>query len=79
MAADPLSALVLFGFGLRKFSMNPISIPRIKKVLRSIELKTVEKAVDEAMGLRGSQEIEEWMIEKILIKHPKVFLMSQSS
>lgn len=79
MAADPLSALVLFGFGLRKFSMNPISIPRIKKALRSIELGTVEKAVDEAMGFRSSQEIEEYMIEKILVKHPKVFLMSQSS
>jgi len=79
MAADPLSALVLFGFGLRKFSMNPIFIPRIKKALRSIELETVEKAVAEAMGFRSSQEIEEFMIEKILIKHPKVFLMSQSS
>jgi phosphotransferase system enzyme I (PtsI) len=79
MAADPLSALVLFGFGLRKFSMNPIFIPRIKKALRSIELETVEKAVAEAMELRSSQEIEEYMIEKILIKHPKVFLMSQSS
>jgi len=79
MAADPLSALVLFGFGLRKFSMNPIFIPRIKKALRSIELETVEQAVAEAMGFRSSQEIEEFMIEKILIKHPKVFLMSQSS
>jgi len=79
MAADPLSALVLFGFGLRKFSMNPIFIPRIKKALRSIELGTVEKAVAEAIGFRSSQEIEEYMIEKILIKHPKVFLMSQSS
>ena len=79
MAADPLSALVLFGFGLRKFSMNPIFIPRIKKALRSIELETVEKAVGEVMELRSSQEIEEYMIEKILIKHPKVFLMSQSS
>jgi phosphotransferase system enzyme I (PtsI) len=79
MAADPLSALVLFGFGLRKFSMNPIFIPRIKKALRSIELETVEKAVAEVMEFRSSQEIEEYMIEKILIKHPKVFLMSQTS
>ena len=79
MAADPLSALVLLGFGLRKFSMNPIFIPRVKKALRSIELKTVEKAVAEAMELRSSQEIEEYMIEKILVKHPKVFLMSQTS
>jgi len=33
MAADPLSAIVLLGLGLRKFSMNPIFIPRIKNVL----------------------------------------------
>lgn len=79
MAADPLSALVLFGFGLRKFSMNPIFIPRIKKALRSIELETVERAVAGAMELRSSQEIEEYMIERILVKHPQVFLMSQTS
>ncbi len=79
MAADPLSALVLFGFGLRKFSMNPIFIPRVKKALRSIELETVERAVAGAMELRSSQEIEEYMIERILLRHPQVFLMSQTS
>ncbi|MGZ5479623.1 MAG: phosphoenolpyruvate--protein phosphotransferase, partial [Candidatus Aminicenantales bacterium] len=34
MAADTPSAIVLLGFGLRTFSMNPIFIPRIKKALR---------------------------------------------
>ncbi len=74
MAADPLSALVLLGFGLRKFSMNPIFIPRVKKALRSIDIKTVERVVDEAVKLRSSQEIEEHVIEGILVKHPGVFL-----
>jgi phosphotransferase system enzyme I (PtsI) len=77
MAADPLSALVLFGFGLRQFSMNPIFIPRIKKTLRSIELRTVEKVVEEAVSLKTAQEIEEHIIEKILVKHPKAFLTGQ--
>ena len=36
MAADPLCAIVLLGLGLKNFSMNPIFIPRIKRVLRSI-------------------------------------------
>ncbi len=77
MAANPLSALILLGFGLRKFSMNPIFIPRIKKTFRSLELETVEKVVDEAMRLRTAQEIEESIIERILVKHPKAFLLGQ--
>lgn len=78
MAADPLSAIVLLGFGLRKFSMNPIFIPRVKKALRSVEYKTVKRIVQEALALRTAQEIEEHLIEKILVKHPKAFLMQIS-
>lgn len=79
MAADPLSAIVLLGFGLRMFSMNPISIPRIKKTLRSIEYRTAKKIVDEVVGLSTAQEVEEYVIEKILVKHPKAFLMGLSN
>jgi phosphotransferase system enzyme I (PtsI) len=77
MAANPLSALILLGFGLRTFSMNPIFIPRIKKTFRSLELSTVEKVVEEAMHLRTAQDIEEFIIERILVKHPKAFLLGQ--
>ncbi len=75
MAADPLMALVLLGFGLRNFSMNPIFIPRVKKALRSIACRTVERAVEEALHFRTAQEVEEHMIERILLKHPEAFLM----
>jgi len=77
MAADPLSAIVLLGFGLKKFSMNPIFIPRIKKALRSVEHKTVKRVIQKAMTLKTAQEIEECIIESILAKHPKAFLMGQ--
>jgi len=79
MAADPLSAIVLLGFGLRTFSMNPIFIPRVKKALRAVEVKTAEKIVAEVMKLRSAQEIEEYVIEEILVKHPQVFLGSRPS
>jgi phosphotransferase system enzyme I (PtsI) len=75
MAADTLSAIVLLGLGLRKFSMNPIFIPRIKNALRSVEHKTAEEVVQEALMLKTAQEIEECIIERILFKHPKAFLM----
>ncbi len=45
-------------------------ILRIKKALCSVEYKSVEKVVQEAMNLKTAQEIEEYIIEKILIKHP---------
>jgi len=77
MAADPLSAIVLLGFGLRTFSMNPIFIPRIKKALRSVECRTAEKIVEETMKLRSAQEIEEYVVEEILVRHPQVFLTGQ--
>lgn len=75
MAADTLSAIVLLGLGLRKFSMNPIFIPRIKNVLRSVEQKTAQEVVEEVLMLKTAQEIEECIIERILFKHPKAFLM----
>jgi phosphotransferase system enzyme I (PtsI) len=77
MAADPLCAIALLGLGLKKFSMNPIFIPRIKKALRSLEYKTVKRVIKKAMTLRTAQEIEECIIENILAKHPKAFLMGQ--
>lgn len=76
MAADPVAALVLLGFGLKNFSMNPIFIPKIKKALRSVELRTVKRVVRDAMNLKTAQEIEEYVIEKILVKHPNAFLTS---
>jgi phosphotransferase system enzyme I (PtsI) len=57
--------------------MNPIFIPKIKKALRSVEFRTVKKIVREAMTLKTAQEIEEYIIEKILIKHPNAFLMGK--
>ncbi|MDD8027126.1 MAG: phosphoenolpyruvate--protein phosphotransferase [Acidobacteriota bacterium] len=76
MAADPLSAMVLLGLGLRRFSMNPIFIPRIKKALRAVEAKTVSRVVRQAMDLKSAQEVEEFLIEKLLVRHPEAFLQS---
>jgi phosphotransferase system enzyme I (PtsI) len=57
--------------------MNPIFIPRIKKALRAVECKTAERIVEETMKLRSAQEIEEYITEEILLRHPQVFLTGQ--
>lgn len=78
MAADPLSALVLLGLGLKNFSMNPIFIPRVKKALRSVDYWNVKRIVQKAMTLKTAQEIEEYLIEKILVFHPTALLMREN-
>ncbi|MBE0461072.1 MAG: phosphoenolpyruvate--protein phosphotransferase [Candidatus Aminicenantes bacterium] len=79
MAADPLSALALLGLGLRKFSMNPIFIPRIKQTLRSVEHKKIEEIVQNALTFKTAQHIEEYLLEQILVKYPKAFLMGKNN
>jgi phosphotransferase system enzyme I (PtsI) len=75
MAADPLAAMVLFGLGVRTFSMNPIFIPRVKNALRSVSSRTVRRALAKALTLRTAQEVEEQLIEALLVEHPGAFLM----
>ncbi len=77
MAADPLSAIFLLGLGLKNYSMNPIFIPRIKRALRSVEYQTVKKIVQKAMALKTAQEVEEFFIESILVRHPTALLMGE--
>ena len=74
MAADPLSALVLLGLGLKNFSMNPVFIPKIKKALREVEFREIKKIVEKALNLKTAQEVEEYILESILSKYPQVFL-----
>lgn len=38
LASDPFYFILFLGLGFKKFSMNPNSIPRIKKMIRSIKL-----------------------------------------
>ncbi len=75
MAAHPVSAILLLGFGLREFSMNPIFIPRIKRVLRAVDSRTVRRIVGQAMDLRTAQEVDEFLTEKILARHPHALLL----
>ena len=76
MAADPLHAMILLGLELRTFSMNPIFIPRVKQALRAVEVRTVRRVVQQALNLRSAQEVEEFVIEKLLPKYPDAFLMT---
>ena len=68
MAAEPIYAVVLLGLGLDEFSMNPISIPKVKKVLRMSKFEETRSLVDQLFQFPTASEIEcflrSWMAKR---------------
>lgn len=49
MAGDEYAAVILLGLGLDEFSMSASTIPRIKKIIRSISYKEAQRIAEEAL------------------------------
>jgi len=68
MAAEPIYAVVLLGLGLDEFSMNPISIPKVKKVLRKARFEEARSLVEQLFQFPTASEIEcflrSWMAKR---------------
>jgi phosphotransferase system enzyme I (PtsI) len=68
MAAEPAYALVLLGLGLNEFSMNPVAIPKVKKILRMVRFEETRSLVEELFRFPTALEIEcyvrNWMAER---------------
>jgi len=58
LAADPVATIILLGLGLDELSMNALSIPKIKKLVRRISFSQAEELVSRVMEMRTSKEIE---------------------
>jgi phosphoenolpyruvate-protein phosphotransferase (PTS system enzyme I) len=78
MAAEPAYAIVLLGLGLDEFSMNPVSIPLVKKMLRMLRFEEARSLVEELFQFQTASVIERhvrrWMKERL----PKAFIQRQA-
>lgn len=59
MASDIHFTKLLLGLGLDEFSVVPAFIPRLKKIIRSTDLKDAKKLVDEEMTSATRNLLEE--------------------
>jgi phosphoenolpyruvate-protein phosphotransferase (PTS system enzyme I) len=68
MAAEPAYFLILLGLGLDEFSMNPFSIPKVKKVLRLARFSDTRALVEQTFQFPTAAEIKKyvrkWMTER---------------
>lgn len=56
MASEPLMAFVLVGLGIRQLSVNPRSVPLIKRVIRGISESFAREAADAALRSKTADE-----------------------
>lgn len=68
MAGDPLNVPILLGLGLDELSMNALSIPMVKKFIRSMTIDECRELTNEALQMQDRQEIhdflESWIRER---------------
>ena len=70
MASEPLTVMILLGFGVDQLSMNPVAIPLIKKVLRKLSHRDTRLIVERAMQRETAQEIEDVLLPELLAVFP---------
>lgn len=61
LAGNPIASVVLVGMGMRKLSMNPDAIPRVKKLLCSISVEQAQQAACQVCALGTEQEVRDYL------------------
>ncbi len=64
MAGDPINLPVLVGMGLTNFSMNSVSIPAVKRLIRNLDSKKAEQTVKEILVLNKAQDILDFILKE---------------
>jgi phosphoenolpyruvate-protein phosphotransferase len=65
MAGQPRSVLVLFGMGLRRFSMSPAFIPTVKALLASVTTAQAERFAHHVLQLTTNDEIRSYLTARL--------------
>jgi len=74
MASEARFVPLLIGLGLDELSMNPVAIPLVKNVIRAVDRKEAIALADHVLGLSTAQEVEEYLLERLVSKFPHGYL-----
>ncbi len=66
MASQPLMVFALIGLGLRDLSVNPRSVPLVKRVVRAISIECAQEAATAALATRTAAEAERELRQRLL-------------
>ena len=75
MAGEPLYTLILLGLGLDKLSMNAISIPHVKQIIRQSTFVEARKMLEKSLEMETAAEVEAFVAKEMNQRFPETFLM----
>jgi phosphotransferase system enzyme I (PtsI) len=73
MAGEPLYAPILLGLGLDSLSMNPMAIPRLKRIIRMTTYREARTFLEKIFSLRSTEETNAWVRKEMNRLFPDTF------
>jgi phosphotransferase system enzyme I (PtsI) len=77
MAGEQLYALVLVGLGFSELSMNPVAIPRVKRLMREVSLVEARELVERLLPLPTAAEVVQALEAEMGRRFPQIFDFGQ--
>jgi phosphotransferase system enzyme I (PtsI) len=75
MAGSPRAFVLLFGMGLRSFSMSPAFIPTIKELTSHLTRQRAERIVKRALAIKTTAGVQRFMAAQIAEIAPNLKLL----
>ena len=65
ISSNPFYAVLLLGMGFNQLSMNPLSIPTIRRIVQDVSLEEARTIASRAMALATAKEVGEYLIDAV--------------
>ncbi|MCA1960916.1 MAG: phosphoenolpyruvate--protein phosphotransferase [Desulfomonile sp.] len=78
MAGDPVNIPILLGLGLTELSMNALSIPMVKKLIRSMSMEECRELTARAFDMTAAHEIRGMLEDWLRDRFPQDYFVPQS-
>ncbi|MBM4168048.1 MAG: phosphoenolpyruvate--protein phosphotransferase [Ignavibacteria bacterium] len=72
MAGDPLATVLLLGLGLDEFSVVPMMLPEIKKIIRSTKYRDARRVAKHVLSLQTEDEVKSYLLAWMKKRFPDI-------
>jgi phosphoenolpyruvate-protein phosphotransferase (PTS system enzyme I) len=72
MAADPIYTIILLGLGVDELSMNPVMIPAIKQIIRSVTWAEAKGIANGVLRERRAKDVQTYLERMMSSRFPQV-------